>query len=67
MIFPASREKLKPEQRNIREAREMDGQSWRLFLETGDPLCYLLCRVEKDPQAEETSRMVEEDAPSAAG
>ena len=40
----------------------MDSQSWRLFLETGDPLCYLFCRVERDPQAEKT----EEDAPTAA-
>ena len=41
----------------------MDSQSWRLFLETGDPLCYLFCRAGRDPQTEKT----EEDAPPAAG
>ena len=44
----------------------MDGQSWRLFLETGDPLCYLLCRAERDLPAEKTARTAAEDAPSAA-
>ena len=45
----------------------MDGESWRLFLETGDPLCYLLCRAENDGQAEQTARTAAEDVPSAAG
>ena len=45
----------------------MDSQSWCLFLETGDPLCYLLCRAEDNGQAEKTSRLAEEDVPSAAG
>ena len=43
----------------------MDGESWRLFLETGDPLCYLLCRVEKNLQAEKTAHTAEENASPA--
>ena len=42
----------------------MDGESWRLFLETGDPLCYLFCKAERDPQAEMAARTAAEDAPS---
>ena len=44
----------------------MNGESWRVFLETGDPLCYLLCKLERDPQTEKTMRAAAEDALSAA-
>lgn len=44
----------------------MDVESWRLFLETGDPLCYLLCTAERDLPAEKTAHTAKEDASSAA-
>ena len=43
----------------------MDGESWRLFLETGDPLCYLLCRAEKNLQVEKTAHTAEENVSPA--